>query len=64
MKNGLGSHEQSAADIMAMIRDGALDTHRLKQDRISMKIEELLLATGEAAHVDTLLSIDAHSFEG
>ena|SRR6516225_2090735 len=61
---GEGRASAGVDDIAAMIQGGALCTYRLQQDGVSMKIEELLLAAGEGAHVNNLLGIDAHSFEG
>ena len=40
-----------------------LRANRLKQDRIPVKVEELLLAAGELTHVNNFHSVDTHSLE-
>ena len=52
--NGLELHAPSAVELSA---------DRLQQHRVPVEIQELLLATGEHAHVYDLISVDTHSLK-
>lgn len=58
-KRGLGSF--SPVGRTAMIQGADLCVDRLKQDGISVKIQELPLPTGEPTDIDCLGRVDAHS---
>ena len=66
-----GASKASSASWDAVVNGDArstplewLTTERLKQYGVPVKVQELLLAAGEPAHIDGLCGVDAHSLKG